>query len=215
MSWTEKEKKGFDNCCEQNIGQINLNSRQGQYIKFFTENPNVKTILEIGTWNGLGSTKCFIEGLKNKKEFSFYSLECCTEKCDYAKELYKNIQGVFILDEVILNELPYDIYDIFPEILENEDLKEWLIIDYKNMKDKKIFHFHDKIFDLVLLDGGAFTTYYEFCILQNRIKILILDDINCLKSKKLYEKIKNSSNWTILEENNERNGFLVAVNKYV
>jgi hypothetical protein len=215
MSWTEQEKEGFNQSCKQNIGQINLNSRQGQYIKFLTENPNVSTILEIGTWNGLGSTKCFIEGLKNKKNFSFYSLEACTDKHLFAKELYSSIPNVYILNEVIFNEVPYDICNVFPELQSDPNLKEWFTIDYNNIKDKPIFNYHDKIFDFVLLDGGEFTTYYEFLILQNRIKILMLDDTKCLKSKKICEMIKNSSNWNVIEENNERNGFLVAINKYV
>jgi hypothetical protein len=46
-----------------------------------------------------------------------------------------------------------------------------------------------KVFDVILLDGGEFTTYYEFQLLKNRCKILMLDDINVDKCKLIVSEI--------------------------
>jgi hypothetical protein len=63
------------------------------------------------------------------------------------------------------------------------------------------------------LDGGEFTTWYEYNIIKDRCKILALDDTNTFKCKKIVEDIKSSNNWIILIENNERNGVLVCKKK--
>ncbi len=45
-------------------GQINMDSEFGKIIFEYARNTEYKSYLEIGTWNGEGSTNCFIQGLK-------------------------------------------------------------------------------------------------------------------------------------------------------
>jgi hypothetical protein len=66
------------------------------------------------------------------------------------------------------------------------------------------------IFDIILLDGGEFTTYHEFQYLKHRCKILLLDDTKCDKCKLIVEEIKNDKSWKIIKEENTRNGYLIA-----
>lgn len=213
MSWNNIERVGFIDSVNKNIGQINLNNKLGEYIYTYASNDNLTNFLEIGTWNGLGSTKCFIDGFKNRtKAFKFYSLECNRDKHEYAKKLY-NIENVYILNEVILNDMPNDIYEVFPVLLTNPLFKHWNDIDFENMKHKPLFLNRDDVpyfYDVILLDGGEFTTYYEFNKLKNKCKFLFLDDTTTCKCKKIVEEIKNSGNWKILMESNEGNGVLVC-----
>ena len=60
--------------------------------------------MEIGTWNGYGSTKIFVNALTNITDTLFYSLECHKEKSEFARNIYKNYQNIFILNETINNE---------------------------------------------------------------------------------------------------------------
>ena len=54
----------------KSFGQLNMNSKEGYLLdKFILEN-NFQTILEIGTWNGLGSTKTIIDSLKKQNNTS-------------------------------------------------------------------------------------------------------------------------------------------------
>ena len=66
------------------------------------------------------------------------------------------------------------------------------------------------IFDVILLDGGEFTTYYEFQLLKNRCKILMLDDINVSKCTLIVKEIENDKSWRIIKKENVRNGYLIA-----
>ena len=44
-------------------GEINRRSILGDMIYDYASEPNIKTIVDIGTWNGLGTTKCVIDAI--------------------------------------------------------------------------------------------------------------------------------------------------------
>ena len=177
-----------------------------------------KTILEIGTWNGLGSTRCIVNGLLERKTpYTFYSLECNSEKVAMAQELYKGIAGVHILDEVLLNEMPSNIYSIFAELINNEEYRMWNKVDFDNMKHKPLFLERQdlpSIFDVVLLDGGEFTTWYEYQLIKDRCRILVLDDSHTSKCRRImYEIMDQPDKWTIILNSSERRGTFACVRK--
>ena len=215
--WEQNDKEGFENSILTFSGQIN-GGRFSEIIKEFAKNEKNKTFLEIGTWNGLGSTKQFVDVLKNRNDkYVFYSLECNSDKCKYAQNLYNHLNKVHILNEVLFNNQPDNFYDIFPQCANNSMFKEWHKVDMENMKKCNLFlerYNLPKVFDVILLDGGEFTTYFEFQLIKDRCKYLLLDDINVAKCTKIVEKIKaQPTKWEIIEENtSERNGFLVCKN---
>jgi hypothetical protein len=220
--WEEKDLENYNYHKNIGFGQICNDSFSNEIIKFSQDLSN-KSFLEIGTWNGLGSTKYFIDELSKRNDnYVFYSLECNSDKAKEAQLLYKNndCNKIKILNEVIWNKEPDDFYEIFPECLSSDLYKKWNDVDIINMKKCNIFLERNdlpNIFDVLLLDGGEFTTYYEFQLLKNRCKYLLLDDINVAKCTKIVEEIKNEpEKWKIIIENtNIRNGFMVCINLYV
>ena len=69
-------------------GQLTLQSDAGRsIIDLLKQNceKDIKRIVEIGTWNGLGSTLCIIQGIYGKDVY-FWSLECNKDKHDAAVE---------------------------------------------------------------------------------------------------------------------------------
>ena len=211
--WEKNDKQNYYNHLHNGIGQI-CNDSFSNEITNYASNINYKTFLEIGTWNGLGSTRAFSNGFINRKDdYIFYSLECNKEKCIDAIKLYSDNNKIHILNEVIWNEEPIDFYKIFPQCLTNNMYKHWNEVDIINMKQCDLFLNRPnlpEIFDVILLDGGEFTTYYEFQILKNRCKILMLDDINVDKCKLIVEEIKSDKSWKIIKNDNTRNGYLIA-----
>jgi hypothetical protein len=180
-------------------------------------NVRYKTYLEIGTWNGLGSTRAFSNGFKRRSndDYIFYSLECNKEKSDDAAKLYRDNPNFHIINEVIWNETPEDFYDIFPQCKTNEMFKHWNEVDIINMKKCPLFLSRSElpeVFDVILLDGGEFTTYHEFQLLKNRCKVLLLDDTNTDKCKLIVKEIEdNPVDWKVIKRKNERNGYLIAI----
>ena len=211
--WDYNDKYYYNINCQSNMGQI-CNDDFSNEITKYSSNLKYKTFLEIGTCNGLGSTRAFSNGfLKRNDDYIFYSLECNKDKCEDARKLYNNNNNIHILNEVIWNEEPIDFYETFPQCLTNDMYKHWNEIDIINMKNCNLFLNRPNlpsIFDVILLDGGEFTTYYEFQILKNRCKILMLDDINVDKCKLIVKELESDLSWKIIKKDNLRNGFLIA-----
>jgi hypothetical protein len=210
--WDQTDKNTYDTCKLYNQGQI-YNDNFSKQIEQYASNTNYKTYLEIGTWNGLGSTRAFSNGFnKRDDDYIFYSLECNKDKWLDASKLYNN-NKIHILNEVIWNEEPANFYEIFPQCLTNDMYKHWNNVDLVNMKKCNLFLNRPNlpsIFDVILLDGGEFTTYYEFQLLKNRCKILMLDDINVSKCTLIVKEIENDKSWHIIKKENVRNGYLIA-----
>lgn len=214
--WEENDKTGYNNSLNTKTGQI-YGDNFSEDIKKYASDCNYKTYLEIGTWNGYGSTKSFSDGFdKRDDDYIFYSLECNKDKSNDAKKIYEHNPKIHILNEVIWNEEPNDFYDIFPECKTNKMYKHWNDIDIINMKKCNLFLERNNlpnIFDVILLDGGEFTTYYEFQKLKNRCKILLLDDIKTNKCKLIVKEIlTNENEWKIIKMKGDRNGYLIAEN---
>lgn len=214
--WEQNDKHNYVNHLHHNLGQI-CNDEFSVDIRRYAADPNNRTFLEIGTWNGLGSTKAFSDGFSQRPEdggeYIFYSLECNKDKCADAARLYAENPRIHILNEVIWNQEPADFYKVFPHCASNPTLKMWHEVDMLNMQKCAVFLNRPdipQIFDVLLLDGGEFTTYYEFQLLKNRCKILMLDDANVDKCAKIVEEIRADPSWRVLKHLNVRNGYLIA-----
>jgi hypothetical protein len=217
--WDNNDKNHYNNLTNNNVGQITMSCNMGKYLYTVAKDKSITSILEVGTWNGLGSTRCIVEGIVARSSSAapciVYSLECNPDKCKSAQELYASHPTVHILNEVFLNDQPADIEDIFPELVQNTQYRYWNSVDFDNMKNKPLFLNRPdlpEMFDMVLLDGGEFTTWYEYLAIKDRCKILALDDTNVMKCRRIVEELKaQPERWKILiEDVHERNGNVVA-----
>ena len=213
--WCKNDKTSFLN---NNSGQITPDCLAGKLLINYVKTNNLNNIVDIGTWNGLGSTKCFLIALQNNFKTRFISLETNAEKTDIAKknleELLKNANGELLCGSVIKREDITNIIETFPELKNNTEFQRWHSIDLYNINHSD--YLFDKIpeeIDFILFDGGEFTTYYEFIKLFSRCKKFIaLDDANTSKCFKIREILKNNPNWREVEYTPERNGFSIFKN---
>ena len=217
--WDNNDKKGFIQNAKSGIGQINTNALFGNIIKELCLNQTNKTFLEIGTWNGLGSTKCFIDSLSTRNDkYVFYSLECNKDKSNFAKNLYKSHKNIHILNEVIWNKEP----EIFSDVYDKNKMTAFDGGHYTwenspdkfNIKNCNVFLDRNDlpdIWDVILFDGGTQTTYFDYLLLKDKCKNILLDDINIEEYKIIVEHIENNDKFEIIKKNtNCRNGFLLA-----
>ena len=197
-------------------GQINFeDSKLGACIVDLVQRDDVSTIVEIGTWNGLGTTRCVLHGLRqsNKKNFMFISLEC--NKNMYNEALLNNKDNIsenvcLKLGRIVdVNKLDtwFDINAL------SSEQATWLAQDkiWLNEVPYVLDEIPDAI-DLLILDGGEFSTYLEWHILKDRVKYVALDDTGALKCAKIRQEIIDGNDFEILEDDpsGSRYGMMVA-----
>ena len=98
-----------------NIGQINFETgKLGKYLVQIASDENVKSIIEVGTRNGLGSTRCILEGLKDrdKDSYKFLSFECSP---DMYPEAIKNNK----------ERLGHNFDIVFGKLVDENNLCDW------------------------------------------------------------------------------------------
>lgn len=104
-------------------GQIQINSKFGKILKEISKRNNVINIVEIGTWNGLGSTLCILEGIKNKPQTNLVSIELIDEMYHSAKiNLEKYQDKIKLLHGTIIKE--QDLYWFEPSKYVFKDIEK-------------------------------------------------------------------------------------------
>jgi hypothetical protein len=88
---------------------------------------------------------------------------------------------------------------------------EWLQQDVVKMhKAPFTMNLVPKSIDLLILDGGEFSTYAEFHVLESRItNWVLLDDIRVRKCKRLFAELAKSDQYLLVGFSSERNGTAV------
>jgi hypothetical protein len=198
------------------LGQINRGSKLGEIIYNLVKQDDIKTILETGTWTGLGSTKCIYDGIidSNKKDFLVYSFECNFLRFMEAQNnLAPLMKGFNIINGTIISSEQIE-YHKEKEEVKNSNMIKWLAEDIEHM-NKCLFlgdKVTNKIWDLVILDGSEFTGDEEFNLIKNNFRYLILDDTRSYKHCRNREFILNNKNTynVITDDLNDRGGFILC-----
>ena len=196
-------------------GQINRGSNLGEEIFNLSRRNNVKTIVEIGTWNGMGSTKCIYDAVKGTDKL-VYSLECNKDRYEEATKNLRSL-GKLPVNFNLLHGSIVNVDELVPifNSLKNEVFKDWLKVDINWVKKTpNVFNKLPEMIDLCVIDGGEFSGYLEFMKLWKRSWIMVLDDISGFKHKKTREFIlSNPDKFEVVNLNEkERNGFLICKN---
>lgn len=181
-------------------GQITLNTKAGKTLLDISGLNGVNHIVEIGTWNGDGSTRCILKGIENKNDAEFITIE--SDKKMYAEAA---------------SRLPKNITSLYGSIIKLEELDEsnltpeekaWLDSDLRNYNEcPNVLSRIPKEIDLLVLDGGEFSTRAEFLKLKDRCRYIFLDDTHLRKNKLNRKDLLLSEDFAAIEDSGERNGW--------
>lgn len=196
---------------------------------------DVKTVLEIGTGSGDGSTSAIVEGLdKNTNEDKrFFTIEISKERAANAEKKYllkqymRVLCGCSVMVSEYMNDKDVtDFYKSRKSALNDYPLAMVLgwkkeEIDYintnqssENLIERVKEDYEIPYFDLVLIDGSEFTGKAEL----NHVigaKYIALDDINAAKNSYNYELLRmaGSQYMPLVENWSLRNGFAIFKKK--
>ena len=215
-TWCPNDKHGFMSI---GVGQISPNDPSGQTLMRYVVSNTLANIVDIGTWNGLGSTLCFLLALQGNRHTKLITLEINREKQEIAKTNLRNyVNGIdvnFVWGSVISSSEIVDIETVFPELAANAEYRRWHSIDVANIdaSPNAISAIPERI-DFVLFDGGEFTSYYDFVKLFPRCdKFIALDDINAPKCQLIRKVLLEHPDWTEIEQMQHRHGFALFQKK--
>jgi hypothetical protein len=188
-------------------GQINNSHEIGKWISFLASLSNINTIVEIGTWNGRGSSKSIVRGVmsrhKSKRHLvRVFGYEINPVMVQSARRALKKYRFFEVIYGSVVTTQALDRTDL------GESEKIWLNQDEAWMKNAPNAYstIPDSI-DLLILDGGEFSTFAEFSLLNNRVSgWIILDDTKTRKCSEILKNIGEDKLFEVIYSSEERHG---------
>jgi hypothetical protein len=192
-----------------NTGQVKLQQGLGQYIRKYAADSRFSRYLEIGTWNGGGSTVCFAAGFESRTDDGFIlkSFEVNHEMYEKAAGIWSNNKHIELIHGHILRTIPTleEAMAIHPSMV-----SEWHTADIKNIESSTFTDVSDFNPEVVCLDGGEYITYFEYKQLKSSANVFMLDDISVAKCSLIVKELTADPEWrTVANIPTERNGWAV------
>ncbi len=192
---------------------------------------DIKTILEIGSSSGEGSTDAFVKAIRQRPDqnsVKLFCMEISQARFEKLAQNYKNDSFVkpYRLSSVSINQFPskeavihfYQNFKTNLNLYPLEQVLGWLEQDLSYIANSGLdacgidFIKKDQgieYFDLVLIDGSEFTGSAELSAVIGA-KIIALDDINAFKNFQSYQLLINHPGYKIIaREVGLRNGFAI------
>lgn len=223
-------------------GQIEPGTLFGEWLEALASDASVKTIWDVGTWSGYGTTLCLQRGMaKAKAPRDLFTIEANQERCSVARENWRLFQDSYHKKAVS----PLSPYKALATLLQQhkkksvpstkhicgricdrmmsdgEILTHPLFLKVKDhwrlhgAAERADFLAASKLVlpspDLVVLDGGEFSGYYDWLAVKDlRPKYIALDDIRVMKNSRALEEALGCG-WKVLALGEDRNGWAVLV----
>lgn len=197
--------------CIENTGQIQLSQPFGQWIAKYAADPRFTRYLEIGTWNGRGSTCCLYDGfIKRSDSPSLQSYEIHGVRAAEARALWTNAESIQVIHGRVLPDSQCPTYrevkTRFPALTEDwhsEDIRNFWSCPYVAPNDPEV----------VLLDGAEYLTQFEFeRVFRDMpgIRVFLLDDTHTAKTPLIYSYLLEHPEWRrVAYSDVERHGWAV------
>lgn len=193
-------------------GQITLDTEFGRRLRDLARDPAYRVFLDVGSWDGQGTTLCIGEGLRERADLSGCAIVTVEANKTWHRVaaafwreqglpvhcLWGRIAERMMTDEEVLNHPLFD------------KIKEHYALHYTN--DVRDFDEAPLIrlrrCDVAVLDGGEFCGYQDWeQIKKLNPKVVALDDIHSMKNDKVLEELCNDgANWNCEFVSAERNG---------
>jgi hypothetical protein len=194
----------------RNVGQIGTKDEIGRWLELLASLDSVRTIVEVGTWNGLGSSLQIAKGVRKSSQSIGFAKQVIGVEVNFQmwKRASKNLRkDIFfkVLHGSLIESSSLDSSDL------TELEKNWFAEDLKHLESSPLVLAEiPNAIDLLVLDGGEFSTYSEYQVLKARVsKWLVLDDTNLRKCKRVLNEAVNIDGFSVVFWSNERNGVAV------
>jgi len=193
-------------------GQIKKDTLLGKKIYEISKDSRYKTYLDIGTWCGIGTTKCLLDGIIPRDDAKLYAVESNIFFHETTKKYWDKYFEHYGIDNKKF-ELSYGSiipYDMLEDSYETDSGKTKENYDYnRDIKAAPLIEIKEDI-DVLCLDGGHFSTVHEWNMFKDKAKVVILDDTNTSKTRMILDEIIKTKQWKIVYRTTEYGGNLIA-----
>jgi hypothetical protein len=191
-------------------GQVKRSTSFGKVISQYAADLRFTNYVEIGTWNGNGTTCCFYDGFCNRASPAHLkSYEINKDRVANASRLWKLVNDIEIIHGRILPNSECPVYYEASKRFKTIN-KDWYTEDITNFWNAPYVPLETTV-DVVCLDGSEYLTDYEFMKLEQRedIQVFLLRCTLTNKCAFAYRTLIASPKWKLIVSEEDENGWAV------
>ena len=188
------------------IGQLHPDTPVGNFLNHTAQNPEFKTFMEFGTWNGQGSTLCIGSALAAREDkTTFVSLEADKGRRDAAADFWTtqnhgNMNLDLVWGKVSTDMLTQEYVAKHPKF---SDQLQYYDIEISQTSECPLVDAElPETIDVVLFDGGEFCSIGDYKFVMKKypdVKMIICDDIDTIKNELIYNHLtQDGSPWKVV-----------------
>jgi hypothetical protein len=197
-------------------GQINLGTQFGNEIYNICMRDDVNVCVDVGAWNGLGSTKCIVQALENKKKGHVFSFEIDNGMYAMASQIWSGNPYITLSkSRLATSMMTIDEVKNHPNYsnISSQNWMDWYAGELANFDSSDVGDLPDAI-DFVIIDGGEFSGSGDWNAVKDKNpKYVALDDIFTVKTSHIIDDLISSGVWDIKSQGNDRNGWIILQRK--
>ena len=190
-------------------GQITLETAFGKELRALAANPKYKVFVEVGTWDGQGSTKCLCDALCEREDGAgLYTFEANRDWWRVASSYWQDreVTPLRVIYGRLAERMMTD-----KEVLEHplyEKVKEHYALHFT--QDERDFKAAPLVrmrkCDVAILDGGEFCGMADWeAVAPLAPRVVCLDDTKVMKNSDVLARLLKEG-WLLVWQSDERNG---------
>jgi hypothetical protein len=206
------------------MAEITLQDSFGKNIHDTILKYNLTNNLEIGSWDGTGSTKCFIEAMKTFQDKQLFCLEISKDRFSSLIQNTSMYSWIHCYNTTSVTTQEMESFDTlwsspFNKLsFSREEVLRWYTENISEMNEHPISYFSqykNRKYDGVLIDGSEFTGYSEFEYIRDKARVIFLDDCcKAMKTTRCLHELESSQEWEcIFIDRNLRHGAATFIRK--
>lgn len=200
------------------MGQVKPESSFGRVLEALAADDRYSTFVDVGTWDGLGTTRCLVNGTRYRKTpVQIWSYEANFNQYQIALQNWNSCPPFLHLVNGTLHREIADItsFHDHPGIRRirqsfGNGYSGWHVGERTSILSAPLVDPPNSV-DVIVLDGGEFTTKGDWDILKIRNpRVVALDDTMVFKTYDIRNELLASPEWEVLKDvPDERNGWAV------
>jgi hypothetical protein len=194
-------------------GQILRNTPFGNALFKVASDPQYNIFLDVGTWNGMGTTKILVDATKNNPTAQIYSVEANKTFYDIARGNWRPCPDRLHLLYGRVGDKILSARDALSHPMANK-IKPHFDLYYKqdveDFNAAPLISIPTRYADVVVLDGGEWCGEGDLkAAMALRPKVIALDDVHVVKNYYSLLQLINSGEWVFLARGAEKTGWAI------
>ena len=190
------------------FAEIVPNSIWGDSLFTLATRQDIKSVVEIGTLDGTGSTRIILNALRRRDDWDsliFFSIEASALAHELALKNNPDLESnfIFLHGNLLSADSPMLVVGLSPD-----EMRWWASDSEDRFGAPNVMRYLPEKIDLLILDGGEFSTFNDYLILRSRTRILYLDDVNARKNR-LVRKVAIEDGFSVVLDYDEGKGLCI------